>query len=544
MSDYKFQTTVDPKKLAEVYAVSGTEWGAPFSAEEYGRHQANTLVRWILSGRAGRGFFLECKSGEIAASCIITQHKGFYKEPERGAIAGVPDPSAFGVNNITGLRIEHVFTKKEHRGKGLMGRLVRKAIDYTEDEIIKKELAKSSDKKDGLKLMVTTDGKVDKTLANYYLSKKYFWYLYSAIGDSYKKFGFKSYPLDGYQVPFSLAYTDTYKLVEKALMTEAEHVDVGKKIRFLEGSKKLDRDLIESIFQGRELDLLTDLSKGTFHSELAGGQRSSSSLTNIATALSTIKLGSANELSAISEKLEQTQIDDLPNETIRRKLSVHSFGVPRMGIKPEFSNIQRYYGEEEAIAEKAGDAENDKFSKVKGAILTNELQQKSYYILWATIMHKQFVIMGMGELKLDLFGAVSDPSGFVNPLSRRRGSAFTELNDMGAFNLQDMALLLNTAVFVAKRRNGLNPGVLVTINDLPNTVPTPVLHDFFLGNLDKPAKPTKSFTEDEGGSEHKRVAYIKDFGPQNLILPLLKRFGNDSSEFEIDWTGNGLMTWG
>lgn len=543
MSEYKFQSTVDPKKLAEVYEVSGEEWSGALSAEEYGKVEAKHLVKWILSGRPGRGFYLESKSGEVVASCIVTHHKGFYKEPERAGIDGAPDPLAFGVNNVTGLRVEHVFTRKAHRGKGLMRKLLLRAIEYTEDEIIKKELSKSSDKKDSLKLMVTTDGKVDRTLVNYYLGKKYFWYLYSAIGTGYSIFGFKGYPIDGYKIPVSLSSTETYKLVEKALLSESQQVEVGKKIRFLDGSKKLDKDLIDYILQGSELDLITDLNKGNFHGELSGGRRSSSSLTNIASALSTTRLGSTNELSAISEQLDKTLISNTKDELSKRRLSVLSFGVPRLGIKAEMPVFEKYYLEEEEIAQTFGSEENIKFSKVKGAILTNELQQKSFYILWTVIMGKKFVIVGMGELKLDLFGAIADPSGFTNPLGRRRGSSFTGINEMGGFNFQDMALLVNTAVYVATHRFGLDSGVYVTTNDLPQTIPTPVLHDFFMNFL--PNEPGEVVVAgQEGATLENSVEYIKDFGKGHSVLPMLKKFGSESPEFDLDWTGICFAVWG
>lgn len=563
MSEFKFQSTVEPKKLAELYAISGEEWGAPFTAEQYGKNEANYLVKWILSGKAGRGFYLQSKSGVLVCSAVVTQHKGFYKEADRGGITNVPDPAAFGVKPATGLRLEHVFTHKDYRGKGLMKRLLLKVIEYTEDEIIKKELAKSSENKDSLKLMVTTGGTVDKTLVNHYLGKKYFWYLYSAIGEGYKPYGFKTYPADGYVVPFSLQNTYSYKLVEQALQSEASHVDVGKKIRFLNGTNKLDRDLIEYIFQGKELDLMTDLSKGNFHSELSGGQRSSSSLTNIASALSQTKLGSTNELSAIAEKLEESTLGATSGEehatvagkrllgdSLRRKLSVHSFGVPRVGLKPELANVEKYYKEEEEIAAKNGTPENVHFSNLKGAILTNELQQKSFYILWTTIMHKLFIILSMGELKLDLFGALTDPSGFTNPLGRRRGSSFSGLNDMGGINFQDMALLINTAVYVANHRTGLLPGANVTINDLPQNVPTSVLHDFFMNYLGKAENEgelaEKGEIQDNEAAKgaQANVKYVKDFGEQLHILPCLKRFGNNSDNFQVDWTANSFTSWG
>lgn len=535
MSEYKFQSTVEPKKLAELFAVAGSEWSGHLTPQEFGQIESKRLVGFILGGRAGRGFYLQSKSGEVAAIAVVTQHKALYKEAPRAAIAAIPDPFSFGVNHITGLRVSYVFTAKEHRRKGLMERLLGKVIAYTEDEIIKKELAKSSDSKDLFKLMVTTDGKVDAHLASHYLSKKYVWYLFSAIDRKYTKFGFKAYPLEGYRIPESLGESETQGLVEKLVASQKS--EGGKKLRLLDRTRQMDNDLFAQILQGRELDLLTELNKTSFHSELSGGQRSSSSLTNVTSALSAAKLGSSQELLAITELLGDTTIrseganksEEAGKEKsagLRRKSSVKQFAVPKVAILPE-----------------AGPTENspDKFANVCGAVLTNELQHKSFYVIWRDVKDKDIYIVGMGELKLDLFGAMSDPAGFTNPVGRRRGLSFTGLNDMGGLNFQDLDLLINAAVYVSKRREHMNREVYVTMNDLPATVPAPVLHDFFLNYL--PRTAPVQVAGQEGAKESNAVEFVEDYS-KYTTLPMMRRFGSLSAEFDLDWTGISIATWG
>ena len=102
--------------------------------------------------------------------------------------------------------------------------------------------------------------KVDQTLVQHYLGKKYVWFLYSAIGKTYEKFGFKEYPLEGYKIDQNLSLGKTYLFVEKLLASEAPK-EAGKKLRLLDGDRTQDRDLIDQILQGKQLEILTDLNK-------------------------------------------------------------------------------------------------------------------------------------------------------------------------------------------------------------------------------------------------------------------------------------------
>lgn len=525
MSDFKFKSTVDPKQLAKVFMPAAKQWSKNMPVEQFAQVQSKILVDFVLGGRPGRAYYLEAPNGDIAASVIVTHHKGFYKEPTRGMSSAIPDPTTFGVSPATGLLVSYVVTAQEYRGQGLMRKLLERVISHTEEELLQKELAKSSDGKDSFRLMVTSEGKVDRTLANYYMSKKYVWYLYSGIDRTYEKFGFKAYPLDGYKIPISAGNSEVGQLVKKLLSNSASEAGVGKKLRLLDRSKKLDLDLISFILQGRELDLLTDLNTDDFHSELSGGRRSSLSLTNIGSALLTTEKGSTNELSAISEKLEHVTI----TPSSRRKSSIQHMAVPKFGLQPNMDLLDSNFVNDKILCE-AGSVKE--YTNICGAILTNELQQKSFYILWTLVMMSQVHIVGVGELKLDVFGALVDPLGLTNPPQRRRGSSFTGLNDISGLNLQDLDLLVSTALHVANKRRfkGMSSYVCVTKNDLPATVPAAVLHDFFMNYVSL-------------GEKSKAVEFVQDFSSQH-ILPMLRKFGLSNPEFELDWTSNSMLSWG
>lgn len=552
--DYRFQTTIEPSKLRQVLALAGTEWSGKLSAEEFADVEAKLLVDFVLKGNPGRAFYLETKEGEILASCVVTQHKALYKEAGVSTIGTVPDPGLFGVNNITAIRLSYVFVDKEARGKGLMGKLVPKAIEYTEKEILKKELAKSSDKKDSFKLMVLDADSVDDTLVRHYLGKKYVWYLYSAIDLAYTKFGFKAYPIEGYKISQGLAEGKTYLFVEK-LLTEKPK-DSGKKLRLLDGTKQQDRDLIHHILQGKQLELLTDLNKNVYHSELQGDLRSSLSLTNLSLALSSSRPNSSKELHSINMKFRDTVLgspaisqlstSESSNSIVqeRRKSSILLLGCPKFAILPDIIGLDQKFAGGMATAEKIGTEENKTFAKYYGAILTNELQRRSFYVLWMLLKGTQFTIVAMGELKIDLFGAMADPLGLTNTPERRRSSSFTGINEMGGFNFQDLDLLVNVAVHVAQKlaTESQDGSVLVNINDLPTSIPRPVLHDFFLNYLTKEHK-TEVNTQPANEEAVKAVQYLETFADLQ-ILPMLKKYGNQGASFELDWVANSLVTWG
>ena len=139
--------------------------------------------------------------------------------------------------------------------------------------------------------MAVTDGEVDRQLANYYLGKEYFWVLYSGAGTFYEKFGFKSYPLDYYDIPTSIIDEGQRLLLHGLMFGEDDARVVGKKLRMLHQSNPQDVELVQFILQNKELEIVTELNKMLFHSELAGNHKSSSSLTNMTNVLQMSKIG-------------------------------------------------------------------------------------------------------------------------------------------------------------------------------------------------------------------------------------------------------------
>lgn len=539
MSAYRFETTVEPQKITQIMALPGTEWAGHLSVEEFAEVESKKLVDFILKGNPGRCFYLTTKDGDTVATCSVTQHKALYKGASFGGVGNVPDPALFGVSNITAIRVSHVFVHPDCRKQGLMALLLKKAMEYTEKEILKKELAKSSDSKDSFKLMVSNGKGVDEGLVRHYLGKKYVWFLYSAVGEAYGKLGFKGYPIEGYKIEGTNAEAAEY--VEKLLDGEER----GKKLRFLDATKQGDRDLLNHILQGHELDLLTDLNKSSFHSELQGNSRSSLSLTNLQGALSSARLGSFNELSAITEQLEKQNIASAegqsekthPDSQGRRKSSVVNLGCARFAVLPKLEILDQHARSASVSAQKAGTAENERYAHIYGAVLTNELQRKLMYVVWSRNLQLQFFIVGMGELKLDLFGAMTDPTGLTNPVGRRRGSSFTGINEMGGLNFQDMEILVACASYAAQKNAVKNDdkSVYVGIQDLPNTVGGPVLHDFFTNYL------PKAFA-DKGPGGSARVQYVRDFTSLK-VLPMLRKYGGSDPRFDLDWVCNSMVSW-
>ncbi|CAK7894641.1 hypothetical protein CAAN1_02S03840 [[Candida] anglica] len=535
-----FHTTTDTKEIIELFTLCGTEWGGLLSAEEFGKLQTQMFVQLEKQGKKPRGFYLkDIKTKEIVASVVVEHFKGFYKDIDRaiGGVNATPDPLLIGVEHVTFLRLAYVFTHKDHRGQGLAESLIKKAIEYTEEEIIKEKIETSnSNKKDNFKDMVTSHGSIDYSLAKYYLSKKYFWFLYSAVGTFYERFGFKPYPLDFYKVPIQ----SQKDLVEQLLHPKDQNG--GKKLRLLDGKNVQDKGLIDFILQSKELEIVTELNKNISHSELSG-RKSSSSLTSITDILHLTKLNTGGGgpstapqgLSSITENLAKLNTIDG-----RRRSSVIHQAVPKVAIKPDSGFFQliaegSVYSANNATTKQSQDVV--KYSNIQGAILTNELQNKTHFIIWNEVQHdRHLIIMGMGELKSDFMGTVFDTGiGAGSGMSKRRGSSFTGLNDLGGYNFQDLDILLSTAGYIGSKRKGNNEStIFVSVNDLPTNIPTTVLHDYFLNYLNN----------QHGEVIKERVEFYQDAEEKLGILPMLKRFGNNSHEFELDWISNCMWSWG
>lgn len=225
----------------------------------------------------------------------------------------------------------------------------------------------------------------------------------------------------------------------------------------------------------------------------------------------------------------------------RHKSSMQTLSMSKLFLQPDFANLQKQFaGDGPRIKKRGGD---EAYANIKGAILTNDLQQKSYYVLWLQIIDGKFFIVGLGELKADVFGALSDPTRVEDRFGRRR-SSFTGINELGGFNFQDLELLISTAVFVALKRSPELDRIFVTSQDLPDTIPSTVLYDFFTNYLPR-SVPNVLKKDEEGSKESNTVEYIEDFSDNYKLLPMVRRFGLDSPEFELDWIASGsVVTWG
>lgn len=527
---YQLKSSKDISVVEKLYELCGTEWAGPISAQQFGSAVAEAY-KYTDQPEA---FWYEDESGNVICTSTVKRIPGLYKAPDKSnAVSSVPDPGVFGVRLVTLLHFGYVFTAKEYRGKGLASKLITEVIEKVESDIIDHHVRSSDDKNDSFKNMAVTDGEVDRQLANYYLGKEYFWVLYSGAGTFYEQFGFKSYPLDFYDIPTSIIDEGQRLLLHSLMFGEDDARVVGKKLRLLHHSNPQDVELVQFILQNKELEIVTELNKMLFHSELAGNQKSSSSLTNMPSVLQMSKIGLHPALSSISEMSSASTGQQAPSQ--RRKSSVVEFSVPKIALKPELKNLQHLWTLSSHTAELSKDEEVIKFNDIMGAIFTNELQQKSHYVLWSTIKQSQLVILAMGELKFDHFGALGGTHG-------RRGLSFTGLNELGGYNFQDLDILISVACIVAQKRKLSDLShIYASVNDLPAGYPAPVLHDYFLNYLPKAFEHVHGAEDDADPS--KQVRFITNAAKELQVLPMMRRFGKTSPEFDLDWVSSGMWSW-
>lgn len=175
-----------------------------------------------------------------------------------------------------------VFTHQDYRKRGLAENCISQAIAATEKEIIEEHLRKSDESaNDNFKKMTLDNftGEVDPQLANYYLGKEYVWFLFSGVQTYYKRFGFKSYPLDFYEIPIK-ELSEGQESVLKQLIEDLEQLNqqqpdakskvLGKRIKLLNWDSDEDQEIIKFILQTKELEILSELNKLSYHSELQG----------------------------------------------------------------------------------------------------------------------------------------------------------------------------------------------------------------------------------------------------------------------------------
>ncbi|CUM64640.1 uncharacterized protein PRCAT00002249001 [Priceomyces carsonii] len=542
--DYVFSVSDNPDDFFELFKLPGAEWGGASGVVKFAEIVTRYQKEAVESGIKVQGFLFKKKSSnEVIATVFVRWMEAFYKDINTTSlISSTPNPSSIGVNNATALTIQAVYVHPDYRAKGMAESLLKKTIEYVEEEIIQEKLNTSDDtKKDNFKSMAMTDGRLDRRLCNYYLGKEYFWVLYSGVQNYYERFGFKGYPLDFYKIPYSVVSDELQKMIEDMIDNKSSHPSgFGKKLKLLSGSNDLDRGTISSILQGKELDLLMELNQQVFHLELSSGQKSSSSLTNMQSMLSMSKMGSFNALGSITELSSLGNTGVIPaNKEVgtqqRRRSSVMQLTTPKVALKPDLNLLSTHMARESDIAEwnKINREKAIQFSDIKGAIITNELQQKTFYILWLSL--KKTVIIGMGELKVD-------PLGFGLGGGRRR-SSFTGLNDLGGINFQDLDLLISVACYVCRNRLLGDDSLYVSINDLPDNIPAPVLHDYFMNYLPNNFADVNAH-DDESAPQETKIEFVNDASKRLRVLPMLRKFGSNSNDFQLDWTGSSMLTWG
>lgn len=532
---FKFRRAESDEKIKEVCGLTN-EWFLNDRSPE----EAGELLFKASKKRTEKTevYYLEHTATNKPVCLVhVLYGQAYYKDAPRSlGPSSTPDPDSIGVKPATSLTLSFVFTSQKYRDLGLANKLITAVIGFVEKELIKEELSKSDKSKhhNFTDMVVDKEGNLDLKLATYIMAKKYFWILYSAVGTFYERFGFKPYPIEFYKVPTTIL--NDYQ--EEALnqMIKASDASFGKKLRFLDTQKPQDQELVSFILQNRELEILTELNKLTFHSELTGGRKSTSSFSSVHEALSTARLASQMEMTKLSDETNTP----VPASGDRRKSSIQMQTSAKFSMKPNMGLLDslNYLTGNAAALEKPTE-ETEKFNSIQGAIISNELQQKTHFILWSSVAG-HFVVIGVGELQFNMFGPVSDPVGKKSD-QRRRGSSFTGLNELGGYNFQDLDLLFSAAAMVAKKKHRVdNADIFVAVNDLPSTIPAPMLNDYFLNYL------PKAF-ENVGGSDthddSPKVELITDAASKLHTLPMLRRFGQDSINFDIDWIHNGMWAW-
>ncbi|RLV90509.1 hypothetical protein JA1_004543 [Spathaspora sp. JA1] len=569
MSSIKFHQTNDPEKIKQIYTLCGSEWSGKLSPEEYGKMMLVDHLDFT-NERGGKldSYYLEDTTNGKIVSCTTVRHvDGFYK-PGRGESNVIscsnPDANLFGVKNIVVLLVGYVFTDSNYRGKGYAERCISSAIQYTERDIVnvymnQRDRVPDHMNIDNFRSMVSDqDGNFDQELANYYLSKHYVWMLYSGVATYYQKFGFKGYPLDFYKIPTSMLTESQEKVVVELIKGDQRYQTgtetptdgpteqlVGKRLKLLKGDNESDQDIIKFILQTKELQIITELNKLTYNSKLHHSQKSGSSLINMKEALSMSPDPNDLHPSEGSKSEDDNPYPSPQSNTPGSSSQQNTQTIPKVAIKPSYDTFQWNVHCERHDAMFKYNKTNPgavEFTNIQGAIITNDLQHRSYYILWNTLMHTKFFILGMGEIEFQ-----QQPGS--EQKSIRRGSSLGSLSIMndfgGGFNFQDFDILLSTAIYVAKQRHREQEHILIAVNDLPDEIPEAVMYDFFMNYLEM----TRSFYKDsqESNQEAKdrgRVEHINNAAKQLELLPMLKQFGSNSHEFELDWIYSGMWSWG
>lgn len=284
------------------------------------------------------------------------------------------------------------------------------------------------------------------------VSKKNIWYLYSGVGEFYSRFGGKPKRFDFFKIPFDLVNEDKKKEIE-SLISEP---NPAKSIRLLKMDSKDDQDLIKHILQNKELQTISDI---TFN----------------------------------SHNIDVNSVDPQ---------------IPKFVIKHDYNFLKIMNQCELEFYEKS--TNSTQHLNIMGAIITNTLQNKSYYCLWSTLMYSVTFIIGMGEIQ-------------VEPTSIRKTS-FTNLSEIQGYNLTDFDLILKTAAYFALKRDDHQNALYVTRYDLPSEIPEDLIKDYLINVI---------------GEDKIELVTGEDI----KVLPYVRMFGKDTNDFELDWNNVGMYSW-
>lgn len=530
-SQFQFVKTDDPGIIKELYTLCGSEWSGQLTPEQFGEIMQQDHLEYVDKNKDKLLTFViqdTSKNNKVVACACVRIVDGFYKPGDKSpTISSVPDPNLFGVKNVTVLLIAYVFTHKDYRKNGLAQKCVSGAIEHTENLIIQQAITRSDETKpDNFKRLVLDDnGDVDTSLANDYLSKEYFWMLYSGVQTYYERFGFKAYPLDFYELPLTNPLSEGQEAIVKQLIQNEQHASaksLGKELKLIRGDNEADQELIKFMLQTRELEMVTELNKLNYHLELETPHKSATSLTNLTDLLVLSKSTSATPLSCALE-------ENSPNTPP----AAHTQSISKLALKPSYDTFRWNVLLEQYSAKKlhADIPLVIEYTNIQGAILTNHHQSKSYYILWNTLMQRDLYILSMGEIE------------FENLNNPTMGSSLGGIvNELDGYNFQDLDILISLAVYVAKMRSVLN--VYVSVNDLPENVPKTVMYDFFMKYYPNASSFSNENDKNSENSDNIKVKLVTDAITEMNFLPMLKLFGNNNSNFDLDWIDSGMLSWG
>lgn len=500
MTSYKFGSTTDPDKAAQIYGVCALEWGCGLNAKQFGAVERRRFEDNHAHHRYNVGYYYEDnETGEVVALTFVLSFPGFFKHVDT-SLTAIPSLLLIGVQPMTVLLVGHVFTAKKARGNGLASKLVANAIAATEDDFLRKEMARDPEL---ARTVTNANGSIDHEVANHYMAKKYVWYLNSAVGSYYERFGFKGYPMDAFMIPFLLVSDDETNAIVKA-MALGEIVN-DKLIKVLTADCEADQALIRYILQNKELQIVADLNKTNYHPQLSQRRRSLNLLTQI----------------QMAGKFSNPAMASMQNPMEPEK-------PHRVAFTPDYHFLHGMHLVEQAQLQFQWGGDQAKYHGIVGAIITNHATGQLHYVLWATQKYHKFFILLTGRI---------DYNPHPEQAVRHRRPLIVALMAEGELlhNYSDLELVIRVACVVGRQRLPNQPGLYICATDLPVEMPEAANLDFVTNYL------ARQVPKD---SEHQVKLYSGDEFAQQM-LPLLKKFGSKAAaDVDFDWVHPSRLNWG